>query len=500
MIADLKIIELSTVLAGPAVGMFFAELGADVLKIEHPFLPDVTRTWKLPAEDPATPVSAYFSSVNYRKRYRRLDLASAEGKAALAELIAASDVLLMNFKKGDDAKFDLTTETIAAINPKMIIGKITGFGDESDRVAYDLILQAETGFMSMNGTPESGPVKMPVALIDVLAAHQLKQGILVALLERGRTGKGAAVSVSLYDAAVSSLMNQASNFLMAQHIPKRIGSLHPNIAPYGELFTTADNKLITFAIGSNAHFRKLCGFFDIPEVAEDVRFADNAARVQHRNELRQLLQTVIATLDASAIDERMQQLHIPMGIVRSLDQVFADTAAQKLIREEELEGQATKRVTGIAFRSQPLAGNKRVIRSPQTEAEWESYYDLRYRIMREPLGKERGSERNEGDVTGIHIALFEETTILAIARLDKVDETTCQVRFVAVESSLQGQGLGKLIMDAVEKRGRSEGFSKLVLHARDYALPFYKKLGYTLIGPSYKLFDVLQHYEMEKAL
>lgn len=140
------------------------------------------------------------------------------------------------------------------------------------------------------------------------------------------------------------------------------------------------------------------------------------------------------------------------------------------------------------------------IRTPQTAAEWDKYYDLRYRILREPLGKERGSERNDGDEAGIHFAVFDGESILAIARLDRVDDTVCQVRFVAVETTIQGKGLGKKIMDAVEKRGTEKGYSKLILHARDYALPFYEKLGYTLLGPSYKLFDVLQHFEMEKQL
>jgi GNAT superfamily N-acetyltransferase len=140
------------------------------------------------------------------------------------------------------------------------------------------------------------------------------------------------------------------------------------------------------------------------------------------------------------------------------------------------------------------------IRTPANATEWEEYYDLRYRILREPLGKERGSERNDGDADGIHFALYDEGVLRAIARLDKVDATTCQVRFVAVETPLQGKGLGKAIMDAVEQRGIAEGYTKLILHARDYALDFYKKLGYTLIGPSYKLFDVLQHYEMYKTL
>lgn len=140
------------------------------------------------------------------------------------------------------------------------------------------------------------------------------------------------------------------------------------------------------------------------------------------------------------------------------------------------------------------------IRSPKTTQEWNDYYDLRFRVLREPLGKERGSERNEGDEFGIHFALFNGNTLEAIARLDRVDETICQVRFVAVEHNKQGLGLGKSIMEAVEKDGKSLGYHKLILHARDYALPFYTKLGYDLIGPSYKLFDVLQHFEMEKEL
>lgn len=138
------------------------------------------------------------------------------------------------------------------------------------------------------------------------------------------------------------------------------------------------------------------------------------------------------------------------------------------------------------------------IRTPHTPAEWEQYYDLRYRVMREPLGKERGSERNEGDETGIHFSLFDEGNIVAIARLDQIDPTLCQVRWVAVETALQGKGYGKKIMQAVEEKATAMGYKKLMLHARDYALRFYEKLGYTLVGPSYKLFDILQHYEMYK--
>lgn len=350
MIASLKILELSTVLAGPSVGMFFAELGADVLKIESPKLPDVTRSWKLASEDPDEPVSAYFSSVNYRKWYRQLDLASPSGAMDLPKLIRNRDILLMNFKKGDDEKFGLTSELVHRLNPAMIIGKITGFGDDSDRVAYDLILQAESGFMAMNGTPESGPVKMPVALIDVLAAHQLKEGILLALLDRQQTGKGATVSVSLYDAAVSSLVNQASNYLMEGHVPQRIGSLHPNIAPYGEIFTTRDGKQLTFAIGSNRHFEKLCQFLGLGDLPADERFADNVSRVKHRSVLFDILNTAIVQQDSASLDAEMQRGHVPMGIIRTLGEVFAEDSARALIREETIAGKDTKRVTSIAFR------------------------------------------------------------------------------------------------------------------------------------------------------
>ena len=350
MFESLKVIELATVLAGPAVGMFFAELGAEVIKIEHPSLPDVTRSWKLPSENDQDPVSAYFSSVNYRKQYQKIDLTSPEGTAEIRALIKTADILLLNFKKGDDIKFGLTSDEILAINPQILIGKITGFGDDSDRVAYDLILQAESGLMSMNGTPESGPVKMPVAFIDVLAAHHLKEGLLVALIERQISGKGREVSVSLYDAAVSSLVNQASNYLMEGQVPQRIGSLHPNIAPYGELFTTDDQKQVTFAIGSNRHFEGLCTFLGLPELITDERFSANVHRVKNRTALFEILQPVILQFASENLNQAMLAQHIPFGIIRSLDEVFTDPVAKSLVRTEVIDGKTTKRVTSIAFK------------------------------------------------------------------------------------------------------------------------------------------------------
>jgi crotonobetainyl-CoA:carnitine CoA-transferase CaiB-like acyl-CoA transferase len=353
MFQTLKVIDCSTVLAGPSVGTFFAELGAKVSKWEHPSTPDVTRTWKLASEDPNASVSAYFSSVNYKKEYHSINLKDSIQVIQLKEVLKSADIFLSNFKKGDAEKFGIDDDVLLSINPRLIIGKISGFGQDSDRVAYDLILQAETGYMSMNGTPDSGPVKMPVAFIDVLAAHQLKEGILTALIKRTETNKGGVVSVSLYDAAICSLANQASNFLMQGHIPQRIGSLHPNIAPYGELFETKDNAIITFAIGSDRHFQGLCDYLGLNDLSNDVKFKTNVNRVQNRTELFSVLSTQIKQLNVSDIDATMRSLFIPMGVVHNLKDVFSTKKALSLVRTEEIDSIETKRVSQIAFKYEP---------------------------------------------------------------------------------------------------------------------------------------------------
>jgi len=350
MFDSLKVIDLSTVLAGPSVATFFAELGAEVLKIENTSIPDVTRSWKLPIEDKNSIVSAYFSSINYKKKYIQLNLKDKADYQTFCELITDADILISNFKKGDEAKLNIEDATLRGINPKLIIGKINGFGSKSDRVAYDLILQAETGFMSMNGTENSGPVKMPVAFIDVLAGHQLKEGLLLALLHREKIGIAKSVTVSLYDAAVCSLVNQASNYLMRNQIPQRIGSLHPNIAPYGETFTTKEGDLITFAIGNDVHFMKLCSFLNLPDIPTDIRFVTNAMRVKNRTELQTILQEKIIDFPTEVILDKMLAENVPAGKIKNLEEVFSNADAQNLIREEIIEGINTKRVTSIAFK------------------------------------------------------------------------------------------------------------------------------------------------------
>jgi crotonobetainyl-CoA:carnitine CoA-transferase CaiB-like acyl-CoA transferase len=348
--SDLKVVELGSVLAAPAVGLWFAELGASVLKIENPSTGgDVTRSWKMGGEPERGKVSAYFAAVNAGKEHRWVDIGSPEGRQELESELPDADIILVNFKEGDDVKFGLEYEHLKEKYPRLIYGAISGFRTEPGRVAYDLILQAETGYMSMNGTPESGPVKMPVAFMDLLAAHQLKQGLLCGLLQRERTGRGCLVKVSLEDAGLSGLANQATNFLMNQHVPKRIGSLHPNIAPYGEQFTCADGIVLVLAVGSDRQFAHLCALLGAPEIAGDYRFASNADRVRHRAALWEELSGYFAAQDGVRLYPALKAKQIPVGKIKDLKEVLSDPAHQVRIWNTVEEGFATRRMRTVAF-------------------------------------------------------------------------------------------------------------------------------------------------------
>jgi crotonobetainyl-CoA:carnitine CoA-transferase CaiB-like acyl-CoA transferase len=351
----LRILDFSTVLAGPSVATFFAELGASVIKIENPRTSgDVTRSWKLPVEDHSASVSAYFSSVNYRKKYLFLDASDASSRVKLKSLVAESDVIIVNFKEGDDKKFRLSPEDIKAIKEDIIYARLTGFTSNPSRVAYDVVLQAETGYMHMNGTPDSGPVKMPVALMDVLAAHQLKEGILCALLRKLKTGQGSIVSCSLEKAGLSALVNQASNYLMAGHVPVRIGSLHPNIAPYGETFTCADGKQIVLAIGSNRQFKTLCEILGDADLPAQSEFEDNAGRVKNRKLLGQKLEKLFTRFQSGFLMDQFIDSDVPAGAIRSMDEVMQNPVAQQMILTETIEGLITKRMQSAAFTIEEL--------------------------------------------------------------------------------------------------------------------------------------------------
>lgn len=350
--SDLKVIELASVLAGPAVGLFFAELGAEVIKIENASTQgDVTRRWKAPTESKGKTDSAYYQSINYGKQSLMLDLKDATDRQKVYDLIAEADIVIVNYRPGGAQKLGMDYDSLSHINPQIIYAELSGYGDHDNRLAFDVVLQAETGFLYLTGETGRPPVKMPVALIDLLAAHQLKEGVLVALLAREKSGKGAYVKTSLYAAALASLANQASNWLIAGHAPQRMGSQHPNIAPYGDIFRTADGLELVLAIGVEQHFQKLCELLRLPALIRDTRFKTNADRVQSRAALITILQNVIGLYPNR--NDFLQLLHhhqIPAGAIRDLPDVFAQENAKKLlVRSLDEAGNEITCVKSVVF-------------------------------------------------------------------------------------------------------------------------------------------------------
>ncbi len=344
MFKDLKIIELASVLAGPSVGMFFAELGAEVLKIEAPF-GDVTRSWKLNSEDPQLDTPAYFSSVNWGKKSIVLDFKKEQAKQHLYELIKTADIIITSYKPGDDIRLGVDYKTLKNIKKDIILGQITGYGPSSSRVGYDAIIQAEAGYMYMNGEPNSAPAKMPVALMDILTAHQLKEGLLCALINKLKTGEGALVECSLIQTGIASLANQATNYLNANHIPEQMGSEHPNIVPYGTVFKTKDLKHIILAVGSDNQFELLCQTLNFR--FDPTLFASNPLRVKNRTELIPLLKEKISQCNSVNLLAKLEALKVPAGAVKNMEEVFNSSYGKKqLLKNDQKQGLRT-----IAFDS-----------------------------------------------------------------------------------------------------------------------------------------------------
>jgi len=350
LFADLKVVELAGVLAGPAVGMFFAELGANVLKVENPSNNgDVTRSWRLETENQNTQ-SAYYSSVNYNKTIIWADLKKADDFEIVMNHIASADVVISNFKPSSAKQLGLDEIALRKKFPKLIYAQISGYGIDDETPAFDVVLQAEAGFMYINGEADGVPLKMPIALIDVLAAHQLKEAILVALLQRSKTGLGATAHISLYNAALSSLANQATNYLMGGEIPQRMGSLHPNIAPYGETFYTNDGKAIVLAVGNDKQFVSLCKCLNLENVTDSDLYKTNALRVQNRVKLGEILAEAFSKFDSATLLKELKNNNVPCGDIRSMDEVLDNETAQKLILSETLKnGQITKRMATAVF-------------------------------------------------------------------------------------------------------------------------------------------------------
>ncbi len=348
----LCVVELASVLAGPAVGMFFAELGAKVIKVENKNEGgDLTRRWKLPNEPLDANCSAYYCSVNWGKEVLFLDLKTPQDQAQLYEIISTADVVISNFKLASAKKLGMDYNSIKQICPNIIFAQLTAFGEQEERPGFDVVLQAEAGFLHMTGEPNGNPVKMPVALIDLMAAHQLKEGILLALLKKERTGEGSYITVSLMESALASLANQATNWLMVGHVPQRMGTKHPNIAPYGDFFYTKDQKIIVLAVGTDKQFKQLCLALKALHLIDDERFIQNDNRVIHRAALHDYLISIFKQLDFQTIIQILETYHIPFGQVRTLPEVFELPLAQAMILEDEVpEYGKAKRVSTIAFK------------------------------------------------------------------------------------------------------------------------------------------------------
>ncbi len=342
----LKVVELASVLAGPSVGMFFAELGATVVKVENATRNgDVTRNWRTSNETQSGP-SAYFSSINYKKLYLSLDLNDATDKQRLCVHIEEADIVISNYQARVAQKLNLNYDQIKLRNPEIIFLQLEGFSG-NERPAFDVVLQAETGWISMTGNKGS-PAKMPVALIDVLAGHQLKEATLLALIKKMRTGKGSFVKCNLEKASLSALSNQATNYLMNGELAARIGTKHPNIAPYGDYFQCRDQVSFVLAIGSESQFTKLLELLNIKDVNQAL-FSNNVERLKNRDALNAMLQKAFSHHGSDALFTQFVREGIPYGEIKKMDKVMASQAAQEMKRTETIEGRETTRLSSIAF-------------------------------------------------------------------------------------------------------------------------------------------------------
>lgn len=332
-LSHLRVLDLSRVLAGPWASQVMADLGADVIKIERPGSGDDTRAWGPPwVSDPQwgeVPQSAYFVSANRNKRSVAIDLTDPEGQRIVAALAGKCDVLIENFKVGGLRAYGLDYQTLSRQHPGLVYCSITGFGQSgpyASRPGYDFLIQGMGGLMSITGRREgeagAGPLKVGVALTDILTGLYATVGIQAALAHRDRTGEGQHVDVSLLDVQVACLANQAMNFLASGVQPQRLGNAHPNIVPYQD-FATQDGHIIV-TVGNDGQFRRLCEVLGMAAWADDPRFATNTARLASRDELIPLISAQIRKLPSAHWLQALEAQSVPCGPINGLAEVFSD--------------------------------------------------------------------------------------------------------------------------------------------------------------------------------
>ena len=338
-LAGLRVLELARILAGPWAGQMLADLGADVIKVERKGAGDDTRGWGPPfveGADGSNIGAAYFHSANRGKRSIEMDFESEDGKRIVKKLAAKSDVLIENFKVGGLAKFGLDYKSMAAECPRLIYCSVTGFGQDgpyAGRAGYDLMAQGMGGLMDLTGMADGPPTRVGVAITDIVTGCYSVIGILAALAQREKTGKGSYVDTALVDTCVGILANQAMNYLVSGDIPLRIGNSHPNIVPYQE-FPVADGHII-IATGNDNQFIKLCQALGAPELGADPAYKDNVSRLKLRHQLVPKLYALTSKMTREDLLNKLEELKVPAGPINTLEQVFND--AQVIHRGMKLD-------------------------------------------------------------------------------------------------------------------------------------------------------------------
>ncbi|AUF98533.1 CoA transferase [Pseudomonas sp. 02C 26] len=332
-LSHLRVLDLSRVLAGPWSGQILADLGADVIKVERPGAGDDTRAWGPPflkdAYGENTSEAAYYLSANRNKRSVTIDFTQPEGQRLVRELAARSDIVIENFKVGGLAAYGLDYASLKAVNPRLIYCSITGFGQTgpyAKRAGYDFMIQGLGGLMSLTGRPEgeagAGPVKVGVALTDILTGLYSTVAILAALAHRDQAGVGQHIDMALLDVQVACLANQAMNYLTTGNAPRRLGNAHPNIVPYQD-FPTADGDFI-LTVGNDGQFRKFAEVAGQPQWADDPRFATNKQRVANRAELIPLIRQATVFKTTAEWVAQLELAGVPCGPINDLAQMFQD--------------------------------------------------------------------------------------------------------------------------------------------------------------------------------
>ena len=357
-----RVLELARILAGPWAGQILADLGADVVKVERKGTGDDTRAWGppfVPAADGGHLGAAYFHGTNRGKRSIELDFEDAEGQRIVRKLAARSDILIENFKVGGLKKFGLDYASLATECPRLIYCSVTGFGQtgpHASRAGYDLMAQGIGGFMSLTGTADGEPTRAGVPIADLFTGVYSVVGILAAVAEREKTGRGTLVDTALIDSQVGVLANQALNFMVSGKVPKRQGNSHPNIVPY-QVFAVADGHII-IATGNDSQYTKLCGVLGEPGLAEQAEYRDNVGRLAHREELVGRLTELTKRIKREDLLAKLEAVGVPAGPINDIDHVFADPQVVHRGMQLELASDAAKGGTIPGLRTPIVIGGR----------------------------------------------------------------------------------------------------------------------------------------------